>query len=148
MSTSLQALLLIQKLSAVVPTIIDRFYRVLYETLLDPRLSTSSKQSIYLNLLLRAIKADHDLRRVKAFAKRMLQMTTNHQVPFTCGLIYVVSQARRTFPNLGTLIDQAEGRSSGDSDIAEMYDGRKRSPEYSNAHRSCLWESVRLVFVT
>lgn len=153
-NTSIQALLLIQQLSGVMHAAADRFYRTLYESLLDPRLSTSSKHALYLNLLLRAIKNDIDLRRVKAFAKRMLQIVNLHQVPFACGILYVVSQVRLAFPDLGTLLEQAEDQctdepmvNDGDTNSARMashlYDGRKRNPQYSNAHKSCLWEIVR-----
>lgn len=143
-NTGIQALLLIQHLSTARSLGTDRFYRTMYESLLDPRLVTSSKQALYLNLLLRALKNDLDLRRVKAFVKRMLQITHLHQPPFICGLLYVVSHLRRTFPDLDTLIQEPE-ESVFDDEPAEkrpVYDGRKRDPEYSNAQRSCLWEMV------
>jgi ribosome biogenesis protein MAK21 len=143
-NTGVQALLLIQHLSTSRNIASDRFYRVLYESLLDPRLVSSSKQALYLNLLLRALKNDVDVRRVKAFAKRMLQISGLHQPPFICGLLYVLSQLRKTFPDLSTLIDQPE-ESIFDDEPAEsrpVYDGRKRDPEHSNANRSCLWELV------
>src|SRR6478735_2096359 len=98
-NTGVQALLLIQHLSTSRNIASDRFYRVLYESLLDPRLVSSSKQALYLNLLLRALKNDVDVRRVKAFAKRMLQISGLHQPPFICGLLYVLSQLRKTFPD-------------------------------------------------
>lgn len=145
-NTGIQALLLVQHLSSARSLGTDRFYRTLYESLLDPRLVTSSKHSLYLNLLLRALKNDVDVRRVKAFAKRMLQIASLHQPPFVCGLLYVLSYLRKTFPDLQTLIQEPE-ESIFDDEPAEkrpVYDGRKRDPEYSNAQRSCLWEMVRL----
>lgn len=144
-NTGIQALLLIQHLAQARSLATDRFYRTLYESLLDPRLVTSSKQSLYLNLLLRALKNDVDVRRVKAFAKRMLQIANLHQPPFVCGLLYVVGHLRQTFPDLSTLIDEPEESVFDDDDDKEqrpVYDGRKRDPEYSNAQRSCLWEMV------
>jgi len=143
-NTGIQALLLIQHLSSARNLATDRFYRTLYESLLDPRLVTSSKQSLYLNLLLRALKNDVDVRRVKAFAKRMLQITGMHQPPFVCGLLYVISQLRQTFPDLSTLVEDPETSMFDDDDAKDqpLYDGRKRDPEHSNAHRSCLWEMV------
>ncbi|GJC91788.1 CBF/Mak21 family protein [Colletotrichum higginsianum] len=131
----------------------DRFYRTLYESLLDPRLANSSKQALYLNLLLRSLKADVDTRRIKAFAKRMLQILNMHQPAFACGLLYVVFQLRVQFPDLRALLEEPE-----DNDVEEtagspvdqeqtksvsrgtLYDGRKRNPEHSNAQNSCLWE--------
>lgn len=144
-NTGIQALLLIQHLSLARSIATDRFYRTLYESLLDPRLVTSSKQSLYLNLLLRSLKNDVDVRRVKAFAKRMLQVAVLHQPPFVCGLLYVIGHLRQTFPDLSTLIDQPEESVFDDEEEdtpRPMYDGRKRNPEHSNAQRSCLWEMI------
>ncbi|KAH7326710.1 CCAAT-box-binding transcription factor [Stachybotrys elegans] len=144
-NTGIQALLLIQHLSSSRNMASDRFYRTLYESLLDPRLATSSKQALYLNLLLRALKNDVDVRRVKAFVKRMLQVTAVHQPPFICGVIYILSHLRKTFPDLSTLIDQPEESIFDDDDESAprpVYDGRKRNPEHSNAQRSCLWELI------
>lgn len=145
-NTGIQALLLIQHLSTSKNLASDRFYRTLYESLLDPRLVTSSKQALYLNLLLRSLKNDVDVRRVKAFAKRMLQIAGLHQPPFVCGLLYVISHLRETFPDLSTLINDPEESIFDDEPASDrpVYDGRKRDPEYSNANRSCLWEMVSL----
>ncbi|KAI5462984.1 CBF/Mak21 family-domain-containing protein [Mariannaea sp. PMI_226] len=146
-NTGIQALLLIQQISSSKNLASDRFYRTLYESLLDPRLVTSSKQAIYLNLLLRALKSDVDSRRVKAFAKRMLQISGLHQPPFVCGLLYVVAHLRETFPDLSTLIEEPEESVFDDEPENErpVYDGRKRDPEHSNANRSCLWEVIPLL---
>ncbi|KAL7924992.1 CBF/Mak21 family domain-containing protein [Trichoderma austrokoningii] len=144
-NTGIQALLLIQHLSTTKQLGSDRFYRTLYESLLDPRLINSSKQALYLNLLLRALKNDVDVRRVKAFAKRMLQVSGLHQPPFICGLLYVISHLRQTFPDISTLVEQPEESVFDDEpENRPTYDGRKRDPVHSNAHRSCLWEVVPL----
>ncbi|KAF5025267.1 hypothetical protein F66182_2652 [Fusarium sp. NRRL 66182] len=145
-NTGIQALLLIQQISSSRSLANDRFYRTLYESLLDPRLVNSSKQALYLNLLLRALKNDVDSRRVKAFAKRMLQISGLHQPAFSCGLLYVVGHLRETFPDLSTLLEEPEESTLDDQSAngQQAYDGRKRDPEYSNANRSCLWELVPL----
>ncbi|XXG98682.1 hypothetical protein Hte_005011 [Hypoxylon texense] len=161
-NTSIQALMLIQQLSATRHLATDRFYRTLYESLLDPRLITSSKQALYLNLLYRSLKTDVDVRRVKAFVKRMLQVLNLHQPSFVCGILYLIIDLCTTFPDLKTLVNEPEendedetipgvasdapadtamdGVESHPTKAAGVYDGRKRDPEYSNAHRSCLWE--------
>ena len=143
-NTGIQALLLIQQISSSRSLANDRFYRTLHESLLDPRLVNSSKQALYLNLLLRALKNDVDSRRVKAFAKRMLQISGLHQPSFTCGLLYLVGHLRESFPDLSTLLEEPEESIFDDEPANEKqrYDGRKRDPEYSNANRSCLWEMV------
>ncbi len=163
--------MLIQQLSGSHQGSADRFYRTLYESLLDSRLLTSSKQALYLNLLFRALRADLNVKRVKAFAKRLLQVVTMHQPAFACGALYLLRELEGVFANLHAFIDQAE---EGDSDEEEnfqdlqedgddpraqaqedieieklaryaarrTYDGRKRDPEHSNAENSCLWELV------
>ncbi|KAH9887790.1 CBF-domain-containing protein [Xylariomycetidae sp. FL2044] len=164
-NTSIQALMLIQQLSATRHLATERFFRTLYESLLDPRLVTSSKQALYLNLMYRSLKSDVDVRRVKAFVKRMLQILNLHQPSFVCGILYLIIQLCGTFPDLKTLLEQPEEHDDieeGGAQVAtdapagnatdeleskhsarnSTYDGRKRDPEYSNAHLSCLWEIV------
>ncbi|KAF9869432.1 CBF/Mak21 family protein [Colletotrichum karsti] len=154
-NTSIQALILIQQVSVSRHMASDRFYRTLYESLLDPRLATSSKQALYLNLLLRSLKADVDTRRIKAFAKRMLQVLNLHQPAFACGLLYVVFQLRVQFPELRALLEEPEDNDEEEASKTSIehknsesatrgiaYDGRKRNPEHSNAQNSCLWEII------
>ncbi|KAI1755635.1 CBF-domain-containing protein [Xylaria castorea] len=159
-NTSIQALMLIQQLSTNRQLATERYYRTLYESLLDPRLITSSKQALYLNLLYRSLKADVDVRRVKAFVKRMLQVLNLHQPSFVCGIIFLAIELSVAFPDLKTLLSVPEENdfeetalpTASDASldnavdgiqapkISNAYDGRKRDPEYSNAHLSCLWE--------
>ncbi|KAK2611300.1 hypothetical protein N8I77_004653 [Diaporthe amygdali] len=162
-NTSIQALKLVQQLSVTKHIATDRFYRTLYESLLDPRLIHSSKQADYLNLLYRSLNNDVDVRRVKAFVKRMLQICYLHQPSFVCGILFLVAQLEDKFPDLKTLLNDPEA----DADEEEVYkdapeeglneepptaqdspqkksayDGRKRDPQYSNADQSCLWEVI------
>ncbi|KAI0875829.1 CBF-domain-containing protein [Hypoxylon argillaceum] len=159
-NTSIQALMLIQQLSANRQLATERYYRTLYESLLDPRLITSSKQYLYLNLLYRSLKTDVDVRRVKAFVKRMLQIIYLHQPSFVCGIIYLAIELSAAFPDLKTLLSVPEDNDVEETtlpaaldasldnaadgvqtpEVVNAYDGRKRNPEYSNAHLSCLWE--------
>ena len=105
-NTSVQALMLLQQLSVTKQLASDRYFRTLYESLLDPRLLTSSKQAMYLNLLFRSLKADLNIKRVRAFVKRLTQMITLHQPAFACGALYLIKELEETFPSLQTLIDQ------------------------------------------
>ncbi|KAK3906819.1 ribosome biogenesis protein MAK21 [Staphylotrichum tortipilum] len=162
-NTSVQALMLMQQLAASRHLAVDRFYRTLYESLLDPRLITSSKHALYLNLLFRAMKNDVDVRRVKAFVKRLIQVLSLHQPSFTNGTLFLIAELQATFPDLHTLLDEPEGNGDDGEEVfkdvreddsgveqasiqqhAVTYDGRKRDPEHSNAHKSCLWELVPL----
>lgn len=158
-NTSVQAMMLIQQLSSSHKASNDRFYRVLYESLLDPRLVTASKQQLYLNLLHRSLKADLNLKRVKAFIKRLLQISSLHEPSFICGAFFLIQDLEKTFPSLAGLIDQPEDHDDdeevfrdvdedGDNEQAEvpqkpqgnLYDGHKRVPEHANADNSCAWE--------
>jgi ribosome biogenesis protein MAK21 len=163
-NTSVQAMMLIQQICSSHQGSTARLYKTLYESLLDVRLITSSKHSLYLNLLHRALKADTNVKRVKAFAKRILQMLALHQPSFVCGCFFLLQELRHTFPGLSALIDQPEEHDLEDEiyeDVQEpgdgtpppresqpkcagdhAYDGRKRDPEHSNAENSCLWEVI------
>ncbi|KAJ5568700.1 Ribosome biogenesis protein NOC1 [Penicillium hetheringtonii] len=164
-NTSIQALMLIQQLTNTTQVASDRFYRTLYESLLDPRVATSSKQSLYLNLLFKSLKNDLNVRRVKAFVKRIVQVLGMHQPSFICGVFYLIRELEKTFIGLSSLLDQPEDNDSDDEEVfrdvpdeddeqlepapvdeskssksKEKYDPRKRDPEHSNADQSCLWE--------
>ncbi|KAH6678150.1 CBF/Mak21 family-domain-containing protein [Halenospora varia] len=163
-NTSIQALMLIEQLATTKHLAIERFYRTLYESLLDHRLITTSKHALYLNLLFRALRADLNIKRVKAFAKRLLQVVTLHEPPFICGVIYLLRELEVTFPGLKTLLSDPEMDDDdeevfrdvpedGEEDAlkqaenakqkrTDVYDGRKRDPEHSNADKSCLWEAI------
>ncbi|POS87128.1 hypothetical protein EPUL_000721 [Erysiphe pulchra] len=162
-NTSIQALLLIEQLATTKNLSVDRFFRTLYESLLDPRLITSSKHTLYLNLLYRALRSDFDINRVKAFVKRMVQLITLHQPPFICGILYLLRELEEKFPGIQNLTKEAEEDENNEeiyfdvpensnsaevqklmriSNSAPKYDGKKRDPRHSNASNSCLWELV------
>src|SRR5437762_2562501 len=100
--------MLIQQLSSSHQVSTDRFYRTLYESLLDPRVVTSSKQALYLNLLYKALKADLNVKRVKAFVKRLVQILGLHHPSFICGVFYLIRELEGTFPSLPRLVDEPE----------------------------------------
>ena len=166
-NTSIQALMLIQQLNGARQSSTDRFYRTLYESLLDHRLLTSSKQTLYLNLLFRALRSDLSVNRVKAFIRRLLQVVAMHQPSFICGTFYLIRELEGVFASLDAFIDQGEEDSDGEEDfrdvqeplpngitsgeelcppkgsnLAAKYDGRKRDPNHSNADSSSLWEAT------
>ncbi|RDW76450.1 RNA-binding ribosome biosynthesis protein MAK21 [Aspergillus mulundensis] len=161
-NTSIQALMLIQQLTSTHGVSTDRFYRTLYESLLDPRVATSSKQSLYLNLLFKALKNDVNAKRIKAFVKRIVQVLGLHQPAFICGVFYLIRELEKTFTSLQSLYDQPEDNESDEEEVfrdvpdeddvqeepavpekpkpSNGYDPRKRDPEHSNADKACLWE--------
>lgn len=145
--------------------ITDRFYRVLYDSLLDPRLESSSKQAMYLNLIFQALKADQEPERVKAFVKRICQILTMHQPSFVCGCLHLLGELFRRTPGLrGMLTEPEEDGEEVFADVPESddeqdgdrsavkptsnttkYDGRKREPRFANAGTTCLWDVLPLV---
>lgn len=109
-NTSLQALLLIQQISsslshlpessssALSKSIVDRYYRTLYQSLHDGRLASSSKQTMYLNLLFKSLKADDNLERVKSFVRRFVQVLASGSAggtEFIVGGLYLLGEVRR-----------------------------------------------------
>ncbi|RKP15297.1 CBF/Mak21 family-domain-containing protein, partial [Piptocephalis cylindrospora] len=147
---------------------LDRYYRVLYDVLIDPRLIHSSKQALFLNLLFKSLKADDVLDRCQAFVKRLLQISPYHQIPFICGVLYLTSEVIKAKPALTIMLTQSEMTDDdgeehfvdvpeSDDDEEENkedtkkslgtkdgYDGFKRDPRYAQAGRSCLWELTNL----
>ena len=101
---SLQALMLILQVVTNVPAsapstskdgipsfftaLTDRFYRTLYASLSDQRLGTSNKQAMYLNLIFKALKADHNLERVKAFSDLAVQ-PNSHSPGSMIGVVFI-----------------------------------------------------------
>jgi ribosome biogenesis protein MAK21 len=114
---SLQALMLILQVTSVLPaatastskdgasaystSLKDRFYRTLYSSLLDQRLATSNKQAMYLNLIFKALKADTNIDRVKAFIRRFIQIlvvgiSSTGGVEFVTGGLYLLGEVSKS----------------------------------------------------
>ena len=105
---SIQALSLLLQVMDGKQAVSDRFFRAVYEKLLDPDLLTSSKQAMFLNLVYRSMKADPVVNRVKSFVKRLLQVCAVMPANFVCGALLVVSEAADAKPSLKALMQQAE----------------------------------------
>jgi ribosome biogenesis protein MAK21 len=163
-NTGIQAMTLIQQISAMKGYSADRFYRTLYESLLDPRLISTSKHIMFLNLLYRSLKGDTSIKRVKAFVKRLLQIIHLHEPPFICGVLYLINELITTFPTIKSMLStpednaedsgeehyedvagENEAKANGPEKIVQpTYDARKRDPEHAKADLSCLWELLPL----
>ncbi|CAG8577468.1 14786_t:CDS:10, partial [Acaulospora morrowiae] len=109
---SIQALMLIYQVSLKKESLSDRFYRALYQSLLDPRLDKSSKHAMYLNLLFKALKNDSVIVRIEAFIKRLIQVCGHHLPPFICGAFYLISALVQKFPSLYYFITHPEDHDS------------------------------------
>ncbi|KAI9617469.1 hypothetical protein KEM48_007054 [Puccinia striiformis f. sp. tritici PST-130] len=123
-SVSIQALILIQHLLESKPDLNDRFYRVLYGTLIDYRLLISpSKHGLYLNLLFKSVKSDPNHKRFWLSLNVSFRFYRIINLPFLFEI------------NSGQLFSRRpEGEQLTDK---EQYDGRKRDPSYANADKSC-----------
>ncbi|KAK9472504.1 CBF/Mak21 family-domain-containing protein [Dipodascopsis tothii] len=172
-NTSIQALMLLFQISNSKDILSDRFFRALYDSLFDPRLITSSKQALYLNLVYKALKQDLNVKRAKAFVKRLIQIATETtNIGFAGGIIFMIAELEQTIPALRELL--AEKEDDGESDVEvfhdardttpdsddksdektapvtptkqqTLYDGKVNDPLKSNADASCLWELLPLL---
>ncbi|XP_069510208.1 CCAAT/enhancer-binding protein zeta [Ambystoma mexicanum] len=115
-NTSVQVFMLLFQVMDSQQTVSHRYYAALYKKLLDPGLVHCSKQSMFLNLVYKSMKADVELRRVKAFMKRLLQVTCGSMAPFICGALYLVSEILRLKPALRALLQE-----QGESDDEEHF---------------------------
>ncbi|XP_055942915.1 CCAAT/enhancer-binding protein zeta-like [Argiope bruennichi] len=97
---SVQALMLIFQVLDSSDSVSDRFYGVLYRKLLDPALSSSSRQASVLNLVFRALKKDVAVVRVKAFVKRLLQVALCQAPTLQCGILILISELNKIHPTL------------------------------------------------
>uniref|UniRef100_A0A8C5NX47 CCAAT/enhancer-binding protein zeta n=1 Tax=Jaculus jaculus TaxID=51337 RepID=A0A8C5NX47_JACJA len=126
-STSVQALMLLFQVMNSQQTISDRYYAALYRKMLDPGLMMCSKQAMFLNLVYKSLKADIVLRRVKAFVKRLLQVTCTQMPPFICGALYLVSEILKAKPDLRSqLEDHPESDEENFVDVGEDGDDIER----------------------
>jgi ribosome biogenesis protein MAK21 len=143
-NSSIQALQLLFHMTTSDDGLPDRFYRTLYDCLIDDRLAGSTKFSMYLNLLFKALKSDKSLPRVMAFVKRLVQVMLYQAVPFVVGALHLLGQLWSSTPGLKQWLEQAPVQlvdDAGDA-LQHVYDGRKREPQFAGADKTCLWEVV------
>ncbi|KAH7907322.1 ribosome biogenesis protein, partial [Hygrophoropsis aurantiaca] len=153
---SLQALVLIQQIasslsvstqsspSSLAKSITNRYYRTLYSSLHDTRLASSSKQTMYLNLLFKSLKGDNDSERVKAFVRRFVQILVSGGAggpEFIVGGLYLLGELFSTVPGLRDLLQYSTPTSSDD----DTYDPRKRDPQFSHPSSTPFYELLPLV---
>ncbi|KAG5422109.1 MAK21 [Candida metapsilosis] len=164
-NTAIQALVLINHIITKQELNSDRYYRTLYESLLDSRLVNTSKQGIYLNLLYKSLKNDSgNIPRVLAFVKRIMQVIAHWlNVGAIAGMVYLLMELSKAMPEIGDLLidvnsrpdeeksndvkrepsAEIEGSDKTDSisiQQSNVYDPKKRDPNYANADKSSLWE--------
>lgn len=160
-NTAVQSLMLLQRISGDS----ERYYRTLYESLLDPRLISSSKQVMYLNLIYKSLKADTtSVKVVQAFIKRLLQVIEVHEPPFINSVLWLVHELLQTYPSIKVMLtegqqdldeehfydaseqeEQATGHQAESNRPSGRYDPRKRDPAHAHAELSALWDLLPLL---
>ncbi|KAJ0724675.1 putative CCAAT-binding factor [Helianthus annuus] len=107
-NVGVQALMLLDKISSKNQVVSDRFYRALYSKLLLPSAMNTSKEELFIGLLLRAMKNDLNLKRVAAFAKRLLQVSLQQPPQYACACIFLLSEVLKARPPLWNMVLQNE----------------------------------------
>ncbi|KAJ7416000.1 CCAAT/enhancer-binding protein zeta [Willisornis vidua] len=144
--TSVQALMLLFQVMDSQQTVSDRYYAALYKKLLDPALATCSKPSMFLNLVYKSLKADVVLRRVKAFVKRLLQVTCGQMPPFICGTLYLLSELLKESDDEECFKDQEEAEDDNekfvdaDKEVEDEEQSKKEnSAKTNNSNSTASW---------
>ncbi|XP_050227824.1 protein SLOW WALKER 2 [Mercurialis annua] len=107
-NVGVQALTLLEKISSKNQIVSDRFYRALYSKLLLPAAMNSSKPGYVYGILGKAMKNDVNLKRVSAFAKRLLQVSLQQPPEHACACLFLLSEILKARPPLWNMIMQNE----------------------------------------
>lgn len=70
----------------------NRFYCAMYKKLLDAQIANTTYQAVFLSLLYKVLKKDTSYKRVKAFVKRILQISFYLPTNMICAILYMISQ--------------------------------------------------------
>lgn len=120
----------------------NRYYRALYDSLLDGRLQASSKLAKYIHLLLKSLtelKKEHDEPQSAAFIKRILQIACNwSEVGAVASLIHTAQLS--SFNDL--LLGDSKPKADNEGEVE--YDFKQRDPRYAHAETTKAWEWVLL----
>ncbi|CAK9310566.1 unnamed protein product [Citrullus colocynthis] len=107
-NVAVQGFMLLDKVSSKNQVVSDRFFRALYSKLLLPAAMNSSKAEMFIGLLLRAMKSDVNLKRVAAYAKRILQVALQQPPQYACGCLFLLSEVLKARPSLWNMVLQSE----------------------------------------
>ena len=151
-NTATQALMVLLHMMKSSNTVSDRFYRALYAHLLHPDFHTSSKQTLFLNLIYRALKADVSLSRSRAFIKRtsnkrniclcrcdkltllgLFQIACIGSAQFAAGTLFLVSKIIQAKPELATMLgsvaeEQDPSQAAGNTEEEEEEERKNSRP--------------------
>ncbi len=91
-ASATQALAFLLQISKTNSTISDRFYRALYSRIGDLAEAGESRHPLFLSVILKSMKADVSTKRVKAFAKRLLQTALKSSPSLAGGVLVLLSE--------------------------------------------------------
>lgn len=113
---------------------LDRYFKALYASLLDPRLYQASKISKYLHLLLKSVAMDTCTERSMAFAKRVCQTACQWpEIGAVASLVHILN----FIPGSTELLSSAPRE--------EEYEMKNQEPKFAKAQTSKLWELIPLL---
>lgn len=144
-NVGVQSLMLLYDITSKNQIASDRFYRALYSKLPTPSVMNSSKSEMFLELLVKVMKNDINLKRVSAFSKRLLQGALQQPPQYACGCLLILSDVLKARPPLWNLMLQNE---SVDDDFEHFEDIKEESQIAVDATPSMLEKSVDLVSAT
>eukprot|EP00271_Cylindrocystis_brebissonii_P018274 TRINITY_DN50_c2_g1_i1.p1 TRINITY_DN50_c2_g1~~TRINITY_DN50_c2_g1_i1.p1 ORF type:complete len:923 (+),score=335.80 TRINITY_DN50_c2_g1_i1:103-2769(+) len=127
-NVGVQALALLHQILSAQAAMSGRYYRALFAVLLSPALARSSKAAMFLGLLVKALKADLDGRRIAAFVKRLLQVAFQQPPQFACGSLIIVSELLKHRPTLWRHVLQSEDHPADDEEHFEDLSEDETSP--------------------
>ena len=121
-----------QKEDGATGSLLDRFYRALYNQLLSDQVCTRTRNTLFLNLLYRSMKYDPSERRTLAFLKRIVICSTQCPPQIAAGLIFMCAEVCKSKKFLIRMLirsDVVEGTNIGE----DKYDGN--SNDYKGKSR-------------
>ncbi|PAA94009.1 hypothetical protein BOX15_Mlig016617g2, partial [Macrostomum lignano] len=149
-NVGVQCLLVLFQLVQRDPSLSDRFYRALYQRLLD--IGPVAKRAMLMHLLYRSLSWDSRLPRVRAFVRRILQVATMQDSAFACASLLLIGQLEGDRPGLVTdMLSGGAAPATADATTgtpmaaaaaaaAASYDPLSRQPEFCGAEAEPLWE--------
>jgi ribosome biogenesis protein MAK21 len=136
--------------------LVNRFYRALYDKLLDDQVSTRARNTLFMNLLYRSMKRDPSVTRLMAFVKRMMIVATQSSSSIAAAIVYLLSEVCLSRPELLSMLLEFHESDAGaestesseqnnDSTLHNLgnYNGEKREPSFAtNGKSPNIWEGV------
>ena len=104
----IQLLFLIFQIQNQVNSFSDRFFRIIYDTLLDANLPNSTSIDIFFDVLLVSLQKDSHPNRIISIIKRLLQLTLISNQAFTATALIVVSKLLTTHSSLKQYIQPTQ----------------------------------------